>query len=207
VGKEGESGVQSVGSLLTGVFSGVDQKLRALGGTGEEWHHLTTSEGEVLHLEIAMLMMGIKVFVSDIIPATIDYDQPLVETIRNSGYCTAIGDIVEICRVDDSGQIPVELKLYYFNRDIGRGEIKKIVRLYGFEVSPIEDLVWLGKNYPDFQREFPIAALGSVAVRSCDGSIAIPCLDTCASERLLYLRERCVSQTRYLARRIIVPAA
>lgn len=76
---------------------------------------------------------------------------------------------------------------FNFNREVKSSE-EVIVELdkLGFCPAVTEELLALGKDQPELQRQYPIIALGSSAVAG-GGRRGVPCLGKCGSRRLLYL--------------------
>lgn len=189
--------------MLTSIFSGVDQKLRAMGGTGEEWHQLTTPEGEGLLGEITKVLLGAKKSVDGVIRLIINYGQTLAEMIQTCNFDWVDDEVVKIFSLSGKGEVPVELKLYHFNRPIERDEAIKLMEADGYEAGLIEDGLAYAKANPDAQRQFPIIMLGSLGVSRSQNRV-VPCLGRCYYRRSINLRDvdgQWDDYCRFLARR------
>jgi hypothetical protein len=81
----------------------------------------------------------------------------------------------------------VEYKLFLFEKNIWRksGEIAEIKK-EGFEPANIHELLQLGGEQPNLQKQFPIIALGSVLDNN-HGSRDVPVIDCYNNQRRLLL--------------------
>jgi hypothetical protein len=77
------------------------------------------------------------------------YDRvyPLVMTVR---YRRLMG-----------GRKEVEIALVQFQHTFAPSEVKRLMKSHGYRPAYIEELLALGRDYPDLQRRIPIVAIGS----------------------------------------------
>jgi hypothetical protein len=59
------------------------------------------------------------------------------------------------------GRKEVEIALVQFQHTFSPGEIKRLIKGYGYRPAYIEELLALGRDHPDLQRRNPIGAIGS----------------------------------------------
>lgn len=76
-----------------------------------------------------------------------DEVQPLVRTVP---YRRLMG-----------GRKEVEIALVQFQHTFAPSEIKRLMKGHGYRPAYIEELLALGREYPDLQRRIPIAGIGS----------------------------------------------
>lgn len=88
--------------------------------------------------------------------------------------------------IDGSGAVEVTLELVHLNRVISTKDAISEIKKRGFLLAKIEHLLALGAKHPEFQKEFPIVALGSVW-QDQDGDRDVPCLWRGFGERDLRL--------------------
>lgn len=79
-----------------------------------------------------------------------------------------------------------EIALFHFGSHMSTKAVRKELGRRGYRAARIEELLALGEQYPDLQREHPIVAFGSVWQHP-DGCRHCPCLGGDASYRTLYL--------------------
>lgn len=93
---------------------------------------------------------------------TIDRGQSLNESI-DSGRYDEVNEAIRLVNFPwkRKGCRKVELMLVQFDRHLAPGEIKKMMSGRGYRPAFIEELLALGREQPDLQREIPIVALGS----------------------------------------------
>lgn len=109
------------------------------------------------------------------------------QTVRVSIDGLSLEEMVEAGKYDyansniNSGNFPVgeiqsqeeEVYLVHFDRSIGSEEVIRELDKMGLEPADIVQLLAIGEQYPELQRQFPIIALGSVWTRP-GGSRYVP---------------------------------
>lgn len=143
-------------------------------------------------------------FLPTVFAVTVNYGRTLQAMIKDGHYDWSNDDIThEHFPINRGREEKDELKLTLFhpNRPIESDEAIDEMAKQGLRPATLPELLALGEEHPDLQREFPIIALGSVW-QGRGGDRDCPCLDESAGERHLYLRcfggewdERC----RFLA--------
>lgn len=117
----------------------------------------------------------------------VDYSQSLAKMVKAGNYDWVNSDInSKHFPLKGKGKHKLEAVLFHFNRSIESDEAIAEMNKQDYHPATIEELLALGKKYPDLQKEFPIIALGSVW-RGPGGGRSVPCLDRGGSERFLSL--------------------
>ncbi len=97
-------------------------------------------------------------------PVTIDYSQSLNQMIKAGHYNFANFSINErnFPYERSSGLAGFKIELIHFNRNIGSDEAIKELDKMGLRPATLAELLALGAQHPDLQRQFPIVVLNSV---------------------------------------------
>jgi len=135
---------------------------------------------------------------------TVDYTKPLMEMIKAGKYDQVNSDITqENFPVVGSGKKEKELVLFQFNRRILSDDAIDEMSKAGCDPGDIVDLLALGEDQPELQRQFPIVALKS-SWRHPAGSLRVPYLCGRADDRdlnLYYFENDWNEGGRFLGRR------
>ena len=117
---------------------------------------------------------------------TIDYGRSLQELIAAGNYYWADAQITaHKFPVSGVGTKTLRVKLFHFGRDISSDDAVAAMKEGGFEPATHVHGLAFGAAFPDEQRKYPIACLGSSAwLVSCR---CVMCLDRDAAERVLCL--------------------
>ncbi len=122
-----------------------------------------------------------------IYPITIDYSLSLTQMIEQGKYDQSGENIVARFPIEGEGDASLDLELITCDRGLTTEEVRTELEARGFFPAKIEHLLAFGAQYPDKQREFFIAALGSSWVDPA-GYRYVPYLDGSDSTRNLSLR-------------------
>lgn len=124
---------------------------------------------------------------SNIFPVIVDYGKTVEAMIKADNYHLANPNITsKNFHTKKSGIQEVVIELIHFNRVISTDEAVKGLYQTGCRPADLYELLAFGKKYPDIQREFPIAALGSVW-QDLDGYSNAPYLYRLGPKRCLRL--------------------
>lgn len=94
----------------------------------------------------------------------VDGTLTLEQMIANGKYNWKNDDITsKKYPIADKTKRTAHMELFHFDRDISSEKAVKEMEKAGFRPATIEELLTLGENQPELQRQFPIIALGSVA--------------------------------------------
>lgn len=119
----------------------------------------------------------------------VDYNISLAEMIKAGGYNWVNNNITaENFPIQREGKEVLEITLLPFNRPISSYKAKKKMGKAGYRPANLPELLTLGFQHPDFQRQFPIVALDSVWWLH-PGGPCVPCLWGDAWERGLHFRQ------------------
>ncbi|MEK7652995.1 MAG: hypothetical protein AAB358_00715 [Patescibacteria group bacterium] len=180
--------ISAMGALLSIVIELV-KYIKELGGdVGAGIYRLAQEEGKETLKTIAGLIVqaGQSVrqateeasrYVVGRFNLVIDRTQPLADMIKLGKYDWVNSDIMaEHFPITGTGKQEAAVELLHFNRDFDNGDdvLAEIDKL-GYCPAKIEELLALGVAQPELQRQFPIAALGSIW-RRADGVRIFVCL-------------------------------
>lgn len=109
--------------------------------------------------------------------ARVDYNQTLTEMINVGKYDWVNSNITqEHFPIEGEAAQEVDLVLVHLNRWARTSEVEAEIKKQGLRPADLAELLAFGAKYPDVQKQFPIAALGSVWV-SPSGNRYVPYLD------------------------------
>jgi len=142
------------------IVTSLVKEVKRRGGTDEDIHRLTKPEGEEIVAEMA------KAVVSHGRPTysvVVDYTKTLAEMVSAGEYDYVSSDITtDHFPIEGKGQREVEVVLFHFNRVVSSEEVISELEKAGYRPARIEELLTLGAERPELQKEFPIISLGSV---------------------------------------------
>lgn len=97
-------------------------------------------------------------------------DRSLAEMIKAGNYEQVNNNITEKhFPVEGKGEHEIGIALFHFNQSIDSADVIAEMENQGYRPATIDELLALGENCPDLQREFRIIALGSVWRRNLSG--------------------------------------
>lgn len=135
---------------------------------------------------------------------TINYDQTVEEMVESGKYSFANSNITsQNFHIQQSGTHQVEVILVHFDQEMTSDQVKTKLDEMGLRPAELPELLALGTNHPDLQRQFPIIALGSVW-QSPYGHLYCPYLYGYSDRRelrLFWLEYRWHAFSRFLALR------
>lgn len=182
--------------FLAAFWISFEAAVREAGGSNDEIHRLGTEEGaDTLRkmARVAVLRGECEIVVPEeqpvetTYPVTVDHGQSLEEMIATGRYGTSNSDITaKHFPITGAGQVEVQLHLVHLNRVATTDEVLAELDRRGLRPATLPELLAFGAKYPDLQREFPIAALGSVW-RFPDGRRLVAALDNWSGGRGLDL--------------------
>lgn len=168
-----------------GIWKALTDEILSLGGDDEAIRLIETDDG--LRSQIAELVMAkarsVKIVVKQIVSPyltsvydlVVDLGQNLEQMIAVGKYDWKNSDITaEHFPINGTGQRKVKVELLHFNQSFSNGDqvIAKLKEVndwlaqqgakYRYRFAQIEELLALGASQPELQRQFPIAALGSI---------------------------------------------
>lgn len=160
--------------VVQGMDVGVEviRKLRAemkKSGSPDDWfHRLATPEGDSVVADMAKVMQEAWGFLTYAI--AVDYTktvEQMVASVKCDGYVNpdintkSFGDEVVVKK---GAKEDLEVVLLHLNREATSDEVLAEMERLGLRAATLAELLAFGAIYPEKQREFPIAALGSSCV-------------------------------------------
>ncbi len=123
-------------------------------------------------------------------PITVDYNRSLEEMIAAGNYHGHISDMIKGCPISGEGVHHLDLVLVAIEGEMYIDSVRIALSQRGLRAATIEELLALGEQHPELQRNFPIMALGSVWDCPHTGASTVPSLyqhgREGAKERTLY---------------------
>jgi len=108
---------------------------------------------------------------------TVNYGLPVEEMVAAGSYDYVNSDITsEHFPAQGQGKQEKEITLFHFNRQISSKQAIKKMDEQGYRPAEPEEILTLGAEHPDIQRQFPIVALGSSWQHPVSGRRCIVCL-------------------------------
>jgi len=119
---------------------------------------------------------------------TVDYGRTVEEMVEVGQYDWSNDNITSrnFPLPSEKGEENVEVEIIYFDRSISSEDAVAEMTKRGLRPATLAELLALGEQYPELQREAPIVALGSVW-QDRGGDRGVPCLDGFGRERYLAL--------------------
>jgi hypothetical protein len=140
------------------IFKRIADAVLEQGGSDGDLRRVLSEEGlasGVAKLIVSSVRQSFKVLV--------DCTKSLAEMIQAGSYGYVNSDInSKNFRVEGQGQQKVEVVLFHFKRAISIDDALREMEKAGYRPARIEELLALGAQYPDLQKQFPIVALGSM---------------------------------------------
>lgn len=117
----------------------------------------------------------------------VDYTMRFAKMIRAGNYDWVNDNITaKNFPIIGSGQEGIALRIVHFNRDISTKKALTELDKRNLRPATLAELLAFGAKYPEFQRKFPITALGSVSTR-LKGFRFVACLREEIGKRVLSL--------------------
>ncbi|MFH1426204.1 MAG: hypothetical protein ABIG66_02105 [Candidatus Kerfeldbacteria bacterium] len=199
------SPIVSGAGLLTTVWTELVNAVKERGGMDEEIYRLATPEGRPLIGRFADLVVEagrpdsaskvelkpVKLTVSDSFPVTWSLSWRWIEALKAGKFDRTNSDITEDRfplqnSPDDPAEGEYDLAVVHFGRYMSTGDVLAAVKESGYQRPSFGDGLVFARDYPDVQRDFPVAIL-CVPWSDAHGHRNVPCLYESARERDLYL--------------------
>jgi len=178
------------------------EKVRKRGYSDDEILRVATAQGDSLLDKFADVMADAARKPRDIFPVTVNYDLSLKEAINAGNYQAVHGDInAKNFPSTRSGQAALEIVLVRYEHRMKSEEVLQELGKEGLRPAELPEFLAFGAKYPDMQRKFSVAGLGSVW-RDRKGYRNVPCLYEASEGRYLDLHwwdDGWYSYTRFAA--------
>lgn len=143
------------------IFSIIVNAVLEAGGNDEDLRRIL-KEPE-LAKKIAELIVQKRNPTTEVFRVAVDYSMSLDEMIAAGHYDWMNSDITaKHFPVSGGGQREVELELVHLNREASTAYVLEELERRGLRPAKIAELLALGANHPELQKQFPIIAFGSV---------------------------------------------
>jgi hypothetical protein len=138
------------------IFKAISDAVLAAGGNDNNLRQVLSDKNLVS--KIANLIVGER----NVFRVVVDYGQVLVEMIQAGKYDWINNDITsDHFPITGTGQKEEEITLFHFNRSISSDDAIVEMAKKGFRPADPPEILALGAEHPELQKQFPIVALGS----------------------------------------------
>lgn len=140
----------------------------AAGGSDEDIRRIGTDS--TLRKKLVDVILQAKEFLHQTAKVMVDYSRSIADGISAGIYDRVSKDITEKnFPTTQSGKAETEIRLVYFGKFMSTDTVLAEMEKQNLRPATIQELLAIGENYPELQRESPIVALGSVWVRPYGG--------------------------------------
>lgn len=172
--------------LASGFVTALDKARKSAGVSDEDFHEAIKEDSPLIAKFVGLLAEGLKKG-KNVFSVFVEYGRSVSDLVAAGNYDWKNGDVNDKNFPNlQSGSHTTDIALVHLNRLASTEEILRELDRQGLKPADLHALLSLGAKYPDLQREFPIAALGSVW-QGRDGDRLVPYLGRSGSERDLSL--------------------
>ena len=184
------------------ILQSLIEKVRKRGYSDEEILRVATAQGDTLLDKFADVMAEAARKPRDTFPVTVNYDLSVAEAIAAGNYQAVHQDInARNFPSTRSGQAALDIVLVRFEHRMRSEDVLQELEKEGLRAAELPEFLAFGAKYPDVQRKFSIAGLGSVW-QDRKGYRNVPCLYEASEGRYLDLHwwyDGWYSNTRFAA--------
>ena len=163
------------------------EKVRKRGYSDDEILEVANAQGENLLDKFADVMVAAARKPRDSYSVNVNYDLSVEEAISSGNYQAVNADInAKNFPSTRSGQAELEIVLVRFENRMKSEEVLEELAKEGLRPVDLPEFLAFGAKYPDVQRKFSIAGLGS-AWKDRKGYRNVPCLYEASEGRYLDL--------------------
>jgi hypothetical protein len=197
---KGEQMARDVSAILESLLD----KVRKKGFSEDEILRVAATEGDRLLEKFADVVAEAARKPREVFPVTVDYDLPVDEASRAGDYQAVNADITgKNFSWTRTGKAEVEIVLVRFDHRMSSLDVISELDQEGLRAADLPEFLAFGAMYPEVQRKFSVAGLGSVW-KDKKGYLNVPCLYTASEGRYLDLHwwdDGWYSYTRFAALR------
>jgi hypothetical protein len=181
--REGEQQMtKDVSAILQSLLDRVKKR-----GYSEDEILRVAAQGDALLDKFADVMAEAARKPRDVFPVKVNYDLSVEEAIKAGNYQAVHDDITSNNFPSTrSGQADLEIILVRYDRRMASEDVVRELDREGFRAAELLEFLAFGATYPDVQRKFSVAGLGSVW-RDRKGYRNVPCLYEASEGRYLDL--------------------
>ena len=180
------------------------EKVRKRGYSDDEILRVASAQGDNLLDKFADVMAAAARKPHDTFPVTVNYELCVEDAIRAGNYQAVHADINgKNFPSTRKGQADVAIVLVRFDHRMKSEDVLKELERDGLRAAELPEFLAFGAKYPDVQRKFSVAGLGSVW-QDRKGYRNVPCLYEASEGRYLDLHwwdDGWYSYTRFAATR------
>jgi len=184
------------------ILQSLIEKVRKRGYSDEEILRVASAQGDTLLDKFADVMAEAARKPRDTFPVTVNYDLSVAEAIGAGNYQAVHQDInARNFPSTRSGQVALDIVLVRFEHRMKSEDVLQELDKEGLRPAELPELLAFGAKYPDVQRKFSVAGLGSVW-QDRKGYRSVPCLYEASEGRYLDLHwwdDGWYSYTRFVA--------
>jgi hypothetical protein len=183
--------MQSEGELqmakdVSAILQSLIDKVKKRGYSEDEILRVA-AQGDTLLDKFADVMAEAARKPRDVFPVTVNYDLPVEEAIKAGDYQAVHAEILSLNFPSArTGQTDMEIVLIRFDRRMASEDVVRELDAEGLRAAELPEFLAFGAKYPDVQRKFSVAGLGSVW-KDRKGYRNVPCLYEASEGRYLDL--------------------
>jgi hypothetical protein len=194
-------GEQQMAKDVSAILQSLLEKVRKRGYSDDEILRVA-AQGDTLLDKFADVMAEAARKPRDVFPVTVNYDLSAEEAIKAGDYQAVHTDITSTNFPSTRrGQSDMEIVLIRFDRRMTSENVVRELEAEGLRAAELPEFLAFGARYPDVQRKFSVAGLGSVW-QDRKGYRNVPCLYEASEGRYLDLHwwdDGWYSYTRFAA--------
>jgi hypothetical protein len=172
---------------VSGILRSLLDKVKKRGYTEDEILRVAAAQGDGLLEKFADVMAEAARKPRDVYPVLVDYDLPVKQAIDLGEYQAVHADIIGANFPSTrTGKAEMDIVLVRFDHRMKSEDVLREVEKEGLRPTELPEFLAFGAKYPEVQRKFSIACLGSVwCCRK--GYRNVPCLYAASEGRYLDL--------------------
>jgi hypothetical protein len=187
---------------VSAILRSLLDKVKKRGYSEDEILRVAAAQGDGLLEKFADVMAEAARKPRDLFPVTVNYDLSVQEAIDAGKYQAVNGEInAKNFPSARSGQAALEIVLVRFDHRMKSEDVLQELEKEGLRAAELPEFLAFGAKYPDVQRKFSVAGLGSVW-QDRKGYRNVPCLYEASEGRYLDLHwwdDGWYSYTRFAA--------
>lgn len=153
-----KSGFVSAAGTLFEIVKALSEEIDDLGGSDDNLRRLLSDKALLRH--VAELLVAKPE--SNFFRLTVDYSMSLAEMVAAGGYDVPNPNITPENFPVGEGEGEVAAVIVHLGRYASDEEVLGNIEHQGLRSATMVELLAFGSQYPKYQREYPIAALGSI---------------------------------------------
>jgi hypothetical protein len=171
---------------VSAILQGLLDRVKKRGYTEDEILRVA-AQGDTLLDKFADVMAEAARKPRDVFPVTVNYDLSVEEAVKAGDY-QAVHTEITAANFPSirSGQADLDIVLIRYDRRMASEDVVRELDAEGLRAAELSEFLAFGAKYPDVQRKFSVAGLGSVW-QDRKGYRNVPCLYEASEGRYLDL--------------------